>query len=291
MNWDKRWFQFLILLLLAFVWGSSFILIKTGLRSFSNDQVAAIRILLASMVLLPFSIKHLKHLKRKDLKSILIVGFIGSFIPSFLFAKAQTQINSSLAGMLNSLTPVFTLIVGLLFHKIMFTWKQVVGLLLGLIGALGLITMGEELSLGNINIYALLIVLATIFYAINVNEVKAHLTHLTGIQITSLSFFFIGPVALIYLLTTSFEESIQQPNWYWHLSAIAALGIIGTAFALLLMNSLIRRVSPIFAASVTYIIPIFAIGWGVIAGERITIVHIICMTIILFGVYMINRKK
>ena len=121
MNWDKRWFQFSILLLLAFVWGSSFILIKTGLQSFSNDQVAAIRVLLASLVLLPYSIKHLKHLKRKDLKSILIVGFIGSFIPSFLFAKAQTQIDSALAGMLNSLTPVFTLIVGLLFHKIRFT--------------------------------------------------------------------------------------------------------------------------------------------------------------------------
>lgn len=220
-----------------------------------------------------------------------MVGFIGSFIPSFLFAKAQTQIDSALAGMLNSLTPVFTLLVGLLFHKIRFTWKQLIGVLLGLTGALGLIMMGEELSINNINIYAMLIVLATIFYAINVNEVKAHLTHLTGIQITSLSFFFIGPVALIYILTTSFEESIQQPDWYWHLSAIAILGIVGTALALLFMNSLIRRVSPIFAASVTYIIPIFAIMWGMIAGESITLVHVICMSIILFGVYMINRKK
>lgn len=291
MHWEKRWFQFAILLLLALVWGSSFILMKIGLKSFSNDQAAAIRILLASLVLLPYSIKNLKHLKRKDLKSILVVGFIGSFIPAFLFTKAQTRIDSAMAGMLNSLTPVFTLLIGMMFHKFRFTWKQVIGLSLGLTGALGLITLGEQVSIRNINSYAFLIVLATIFYAVNVNEVKAHLTHLTGMQITALSFFFTGPVALIYLFTTSFEYTIQQAHWQLHLAALAALGIIGTAFALLLMNSLIRRVSPLFAASVTYIIPIFAIFWGVIDGERISLFHLLFMTIILFGVYMINRKK
>ena len=291
MYWDKRWFQFTILLLLAFTWGSSFILMKIGLKSFSNDQAAAIRVFLASLVLLPFSIKHLKYLKRKDLKSILIVGFIGSLFPAFLFMKAQTRIDSALAGMLNSLTPVFTLLVGLLFYKMRFAWKQIVGLSLGLIGALGLITLGEEVSISNINTYAFFIVVATIFYAINVNEIKAHLTHLTGVQITSLSFLFTGPVTLIYLFTTDFEVVIQQPQWQLHLAALAALGIIGTAAALLLLNSLIRRVSPIFAASVTYIIPIFAIFWGVVDGEKITMFHLLCMAIILLGVYLINRKK
>lgn len=117
MHWKKPWFQFSILLLLAFIWGSSFILMKIGLKSFSSDQAAGIRMLLASVVLLPYSFKNLKSLQKKDIKSLLIAGFIGSFIPAFLFTKAQTQINSSLAGMLNSLTPVFTLIVGLLFIK------------------------------------------------------------------------------------------------------------------------------------------------------------------------------
>ncbi|OQX78645.1 MAG: hypothetical protein B6D61_05015 [Bacteroidetes bacterium 4484_249] len=291
MYWEKRWFQFAVLLLLAFTWGSSFILMKIGLKSFNNSQAAAIRVFLASLVLLPFSLKHLKYLKRKDLKSILIVGFIGSLFPAFLFMKAQTRIDSAMAGMLNSLTPVFTLLIGLLFYKMRFAWKQIIGLSLGLTGALGLITFGEEVSISNINTYAFFIVLATIFYAINVNEVKAHLTHLTGVQITSLSFLFTGPVALIYLFTTNFETVIQQPQWQLHLAALAALGIIGTAAALLLLNSLIRRVSPIFAASVTYIIPIFAIFWGVVDGEKITMFHLLCIAIILFGVYMINRKR
>ena len=290
MHWKKPWFQFSILMLLAFVWGSSFILMKIGLKSFSSDQAAAIRMLLASLVLLPYSIKNLKFLQKKDLKSLLIAGFIGSFIPAFLFTKAQTRIDSALAGMLNSLTPVFTLIVGMMFHKTKFRWLQVLGLIMGLTGALGLITSGKDLAIGHVNSYALFIVLATTFYAININEIKARLSHLSGVQITSLSFFFTGPAALVYLASTDFEPVLQVPAWPIHLLALAALGIIGTALAMLLMNSLIRHISAVYASSVTYIIPIFAISWGVIDGENITILHLICMTCILLGVYLINRR-
>jgi len=289
--WEKRWFQFAILMLLAFVWGSSFILIKIGLKSFSSDQAAAIRMMLASLVLLPVSIRNLKHVKRKDLKSLLIVGFIGSFIPAFLFTAAQTRIDSALAGMLNSLTPVFTLLIGLFLFKTVFKGHQILGLVLGLIGALGLIIAGEDVAIGNINSYSLFIVLATTMYATNINVVKAKLYHLTGVQITSLSFMFLWPVALIYLLFTDFHPVLQNPDWPIHLVALALLGIIGTAFAMLLMNSLIRRVSTIFASSVTYIIPIFAILWGIVDGEIITIHHVGSMTIVLLGVYLISRKK
>ncbi len=291
MHWGKSWFQLSVLLLLAFVWGSSFILMKIGLKSFSSEQAAGIRMLLAALVLLPYSIKYMKGLKKKDIKSLLIAGFIGSFIPAFLFTKAQTQIDSALAGMLNSLTPVFTLIVGVLFHKIKFKWNQVFGLILGLSGALGLISYGKDFAWGSISSYSLLIVLATIFYAINVNEIKARLSHLKGIQITSLAFFFTLPASIVYLLTADFAPVFATPNWPIHLSALITLGVIGTALAMLLMNSLIRHVSAVYAASVTYIIPIFAISWGIIDGENITITHLVCMSLILLGVYLINRKK
>lgn len=291
MIWKKPWFQFSILLLLAFVWGSSFILMKIGLKSFTNEQVAGIRILLASLVLLPYSIKNLKHLKKKDVKSLLIAGFLGSFIPAFLFTKAQTQIDSALAGMLNSMTPVFTLLVGMLFHRTKFLLLQVLGLAMGLLGAVGLITSGNGLEIGHVNPYALLIILATCFYAININEVKARLSHLSGMQITSLSFFFTGPAALIYLLTTDFAPALENPSWPIHLLALTGLGIIGTALAMVLMNSLIRYSSAVYASSVTYIIPIFAIMWGILDGENITVLHLACMLFILLGVYLINKKK
>ena len=291
MIWQKRWFQFTIMMILAFIWGSSFILMKIGLKSFSSDQAAAIRIFLASLVLLPTSLRQIKKLQRKDLLSLMIVGFIGSLIPAFLFMQAETRINSSMAGMLNSLTPVFTLIVGLLFHKSVFKWLQVLGLSFGLAGAVGLIIAGEGFHLGPFNFYTLLIVLATIFYAFSMNQIKTYLSHLTGVQVTSLSFLFIGPVALIYLLTTNFTPIVANPGWPIHLLALATLGILGTALAMLLMNSLIRNSSAVSASSVTYIIPIFAIIWGLLDNEKVTLLHLICMTLILSGVYLINRKS
>lgn len=290
MIWEKRWFQLSILMILAFIWGSSFILMKIGLKSFSPEQAGALRIVLASAVLLPLSVNQLKNLKRKDVPSLLIAGFIGSFFPAFLFMIAETRINSSLAGMLNSLTPVFTLLVGMLFHKTLFRPMQGAGLLLGLAGATGLILAGEGFRLGTVNSYAFYIVLATCFYAISINQIKSKLTHLTGIQVTSLSFLFIGPVALGYLLTTDLEAATSNSDWALHLLALAALGILGTAFAQMLMNSLIRYSSAVAASSVTYIIPIFAILWGVFDGEKVTVLHLLCMALILSGVYLISRK-
>lgn len=291
MMWEKRWFQFTILLVLAFIWGSSFILMKMGLKSFSSDQAASIRIVLASLVLLPISIQKLYLLKKKDLPSLLIAGFIGSLFPAFLFMKAETRIDSSLAGMLNSLTPVFTLIVGLLFHKTAFRWRQIAGLGLGLAGATGLILAGEGFHLGPVNSYALYIVLATCFYAISINQIKSRLSHLTGVEVTSLSFLFIGPVALVYLLTTNFDPVISSPGWPLHLLALATLGILGTALAMLMMNSLIRHSSAVAASSVTYIIPVFAILWGVLDNETINLLHLACMSLVLLGVYLINMKS
>jgi drug/metabolite transporter (DMT)-like permease len=290
MIWTKRSFQYSVILILALVWGSSFILMKIGLKSFSSSQAAAIRILLASLFLLPVAIKNLKHLKRKDIKSLLVAGFIGSFIPAFLFTKAQTRVDSAVAGMLNSLTPVFTLIVGMLFFKTRTGWKQVAGLMLGLSGAVWLISLGEGVSLRNINTYALFIVLATLMYGTNVNIIKSTLTHLTGVQITSLSFMFLWPFALIYLLTTDFQPVFDSPGWPTHLLALAILGIVGTALAMLLMNSLIRYTSAVFTSSVTYIIPVFAIGWGILDGEKITLLHVGSMALILLGVYLINIR-
>ncbi len=290
MIWQKRWFQFTILMILAFIWGSSFILMKIGLESFSSYQAAALRILMASLVLLPIAIQQIRKLKFKDLKSLLVTGFIGSFFPAFMFMEAETQIDSSVAGILNSLTPVFTLIIGLLFHRMVFRWLQVAGLSLGLAGATGLILAGEGFQLGTVNSYALLIVLATSFYAISINQIKSNLPHLTGLQVTSFSFLFIGPVALIYLLTVDFAPAMANPEWPTHLLALAALGIVGSALAMMLMNSLIRYSTPVAASSVTYIIPIFAIMWGMLYGEKVTLLHLGCMGLILAGVYLINWK-
>lgn len=291
MVWNNRWFQYFVLLFLALIWGSSFILMKIGLRSFSAVQAAAIRIVLSSLVLLPWSVRGLKKIRRQDLKYLLITGFVGSLIPAFLFTKAQTRIDSAMAGMLNSLTPVFTLIVGIVFYKTKTRKTQILGLIFGLGGAVGLIISVKAGPVQPINSYALLVVLATICYAVNVNLVKNFLTHLRGLETTSVSMFFIGPAALLILLTTDLGAPLSQFGWGWHFAALAALGIVGTAMAMLIMYSLIRYTSAIFASSVTYIIPGIAILWGVFDGEVITLGQVLFMLVVLAGVYLINKQN
>ncbi len=291
MYFDKRWFQYTVLLFLAFIWGSSFILMKIGLQAFTSQQVAALRVVLASLVLLPFAVKSLKSFRKQDLKSLLIISIIGSLIPAFFFTKAETRIDSALAGMLNSLTPVFTLIIGILFYEIKFNRRQIFGLLIGLAGAFILMNDGRSIALSSINSYALFVVAATICYSISVNEVKAHLTHLNGIQLTSLSFLIAGPIALGYLLTTDFAPVLANQDMLISFGAIAVLGIIGTALAMLFMNHLLGYVSAVFASTVTYFIPVFAIFWGLVAGEVITVYHIAGMAIILIGIALVNTKN
>ncbi len=289
---NKAW-QWITLVFLSLIWGSSFILMKKGLRSYSHDQVAALRIFISFLAFLPFGIKNLKKVSKENIYSLLIVGFIGSTIPAFLFTKAQTNIDSALAGILNSITPLFTLIIGLIFYKSTAKLINAVGIFLGLIGALGLIihTSSDSNILGNVNYYGLYVELATICYGINVNQVKYKIKGLNGLELTSMAFMFVGPFAGIYLLFTDFSFALSTNDYMLNLGYIAILAVIGTVMALVIFNTLIQYTSALFGASVTYIIPIFAIAWGIFDGEKITIIQFLWIGLILTGVYLVNKRN
>lgn len=289
----NRGWQWLTLLFLSFIWGSSFILMKRGLRSYSHDQVAAFRIFISFLAFLPFGIKNLKKVTRENIYSLLIVGFIGSVIPAFLFTKAQTQVDSSLAGILNSITPLFTLVIGLLFYKSTAKLINAVGILLGLTGALGLITYSTNGGniLDNINYYGLFIVIATICYGINVNQVKYKIKGLNGLELTSMAFMFAGPFAGIYLLFTDFSFTFSTNDYILDLAYIAILAVIGTVLALVIFNTLIQQTSALFGASVTYFIPVFAIMWGLFDGEKLSVIQFLWIGLIFTGVYLVNKRS
>lgn len=292
-NLNNKTWQWLTLIFLSIIWGSSFILMKKGLRSYSHDQVAAFRIFISFLAFLPFGIKYRKKINKKNLLSLFIVGFVGSTIPAFLFTKAQTNIDSALAGILNSMTPLFTLILGLIFYKSKAKRIQALGVFLGFVGALGLILFsanGKNI-LGNLNYYGLFVVLATICYGINVNQIKYKIKELNGLEITSLAFMLVGPFAGIYLLFTDFSMALSTSDYMLNLFYIAILAIIGTVLALVIFNSLILHTSALFGASVTYLIPVFAISWGIFDGEKITIFQFLWIGLILTGVYLVNQKK
>jgi len=290
-NLEKKIWHWIVLFFLAFIWGTSFILMKKGLQSYTSTQLAAFRMFFSFVFFIPFIISKFKYLKKEYIKSLVIIGFIGSFFPAFLFAEAQTNINSSLAGMLNSLTPIFVLIVGIIFYKTKTKMFRVIGIIIGLLGASGLFLKNMDVMFSNINYYGLFIVLATFFYGINANEVKNKLKDLDGITISALSFLFIGPIAGVILLFSDFSAAIQTPNYLINLGYIAILSFFSSFFAGIIFNVLIKKTTAIFASSVTYIIPIFAIFWGFVDGEKINFIQLISITIILLGVYLVKKKE
>ena len=270
---DKSVKNYFTLLFLAIIWGSSFILMKEGLIVFDFMQVATLRIFIAFISLIPFLPKAFENVKRKHYLPIIIMAFLGNGIPAFLFTKAQTHLDSSLVGILNAIVPLFTLILGVYFFKSKPTKTNIVGIVLGLFGAI-LLTVNSLSGGLEVSFYVLLIVLATIFYAISINVIKKYLHDLNAASITALAFLIIGPLAAIYLFNTDFIIQLNlHQDGYMALGYIALLSVFGTSMAVIIFNKLISRSSAIFASSVTYLIPIVAILWGFFDGEQITFYH------------------
>lgn len=289
---NKKSWQWIILLFLAFIWGSSFILMKRGLEVYSYTEVAALRMSISFICLIPFAAKHFKSIERKYWKYLAIVGIFGNGIPAFLFTKAQTGLSSSLTGMLNSLVPLFTLLLGLILFKTQFKANRFIGAFVGLIGAIGLITSnGVDFESSNLS-YTFYVVIATSCYAISVNTINTYLKEIGSLKITAISFVFIGPPILAFLFSTNFiPTTINNEVAGIALFYIAILAIFGTVVSVILFNMLIKKTSGVFATSVTYLIPIIAIFWGILDGESINFIQIISILIILIGIYFINKFK
>jgi drug/metabolite transporter (DMT)-like permease len=282
--------NWLLLIGLSLIWGSSFILMKYGLKSFSYGQLAGFRMFIAFISLLPVALYHIKKITKKNFVSLVIVGYIGNAIPAFLFTLSQTRIDSGMAGILNSMTPFFTMIIGAMIYKVKIPWVKVVGVFIGLAGAVAVITSNTDINTGKINIFALYVVLATMMYGININHVKMKLHGLNGIQIASFAFLMVGPVVTAYLLSTDLPATFAQDNAWHDFLYVFLLGFFGSAVAVVAVNILILRSNALFASSVTYLMPIIAIGWGMIDGEKLTIIQYAGMCLILFGVYLVNKK-
>ncbi|PBQ31600.1 EamA family transporter [Sphingobacteriaceae bacterium] len=285
--------SWIILVVLALVWGSSFILMKRGLDSFSSDEVAALRISIAFLFLTPLYIKHYKIDLKKYFKGLFIMGVFGNLIPAFLFTKAETQVSSSLAGMLNALTPIFTIIVASVWLKVKPDGVKISGIIVGFVAASCLMLFDKTEDMFRNVIYSLLIFAATFCYAISVNGIKKYLSDLNSVKATLWAFTITGPVALIYLFGFSdFTLHLSTNNEAWtSLGYISILAIVGTALSVILYNVLIKLSGVLFASSCTYLIPVFAIFWGLFDGETVNFIQILSIVAIILSVYLINRGQ
>lgn len=284
--------SWMILSVLALIWGTSFILIKYGLKVFSPEQVGALRISIAALAFSPVFWRRRRKVDWRKWPFLLVVGLCGSFIPALLFALAQTRINSTMAGILNSLTPLFTLIIGILFFKRPFELRKALGVSVGLLGAVLLIAAGSRLGLGRDAWYGALVVIATMCYATSGNTVGAHLNKMNVLTISAVSYGLVGIPALLLLLSTGFVEVMQTSEGAWvALGYISILSLAGTFFASLLFFHLIQRTDAVFGSSIAYLIPLVALAWGVFDEEHIRWWHFAGMGLILGGVYLTRGRK
>lgn len=255
-------------------------------------MLGALRVTAAAIFLLPLALPRLKELKPGDHFKLLLSGLMGIFIPAFLFAFAQTKLNSSLAGILNTLSPLWTMIIGAMFFTQRFRGYAIIGIIISFFGAVLLALSRSGGTITGFNVYALLIVAACALYGANLNWVKFKIHDLGSITITSVSLLFIGPLAALYLFfATDFTVVLTTNPGAWKaFGFIVLLALMSTAIAGLLFNKLLRISSPLYTSSVTYIMPIVAVVWGVIDGEQLLLGHFIGMAAILGGVYLANRK-
>ena len=283
------WF---LLLLLALIWGSSPIMIKKALVQLGPFEIGALRLSLASLVLMPFLLKSLNEIKKKDYFILFISGIVGNVIPYFLYPIAQTQIDSATSGVLTSLTPFFALIIGVIFYKLKATKNNIIGLFIGFLGTSILILFSNSSEGFSADLYGLFVVAATLLYGINLNLVKYHLNHLKPITITAFSIVSILPITLYILFVhTEFPSHLKLINEHLlEFGYVFVLGVLGTSIATLIFYNLIKIKDTVFASMVTYLMPIVAIGFGVLDGEKINLIQLFGMLLVLLGVF-INSKK
>lgn len=288
-EYTKKW---LYLVSLSFIWGSSFILIKKALIGLSALQLGGLRIVLASLFLFVIGFKTLKNITKTDWKWLGIAGLLSSFFPPFLFALAQTEIDSGITSIFNSVVPLMTTLIGVLLFAAIITKRQILGVFIGLFGTVALIVTGMEFSQDQNYWYAIFILLSAMGYAFNINIIKKYLSHLSPLAITTASFAVAFLPALILVgYSGFFNEMADNSQMHTALWYLLALAILGTSMANILFNRLIYISSPVFAASVTYTIPLVAVFWGVWDGETINAYQLIGGGIILFGVWLVNKKK
>lgn len=289
-NANSKW---LYLIVLALIWGSSFILIKKSLLGLTPYQLGALRTIITGVILFAVGFKSVKSIKRHEWKWVILSGFLGSFIPAFLFAIAETEIDSAVTSILNSLVPLNTVLFGFAVFKIASTKRQILGVIIGFIGTSILILKGAELNPNQNYLFVGYIILATCMYALNVNIIKKYLQHAKPLSIATGNYVAIIIPAIAILCFTDFfnENTFAHPEFKMSIVYLVILSLFGTAIAKVLFNTLVQISTPVFASSVTYLMPLVALIWGILDGEGFSLMQGVGSLIILLGVYLSHKRK
>lgn len=284
--------NWILLISCAIIWGFSYFLIKHALEGFHPMEVAGIRMFSGGIVLLPFLYQAFKKIPKEKYLWVFVCALIGSGIPIYLYPLAQTHISSSVTGIINSLTPLFTFLIGVLFFRLQNNYLKLAGVFLGLIGAIFLVVFKPSADFRGDLLFFLIALSVPIMYGYSSNILKKHLQGLPSLPLTSLMYFMLLIPASLYLYQANVYQKITSDTAAWNALPYAVLlGVFGTAVAMSLFNILIQRTQIMFAASVTYLMPVVAVLIGFVDGEIITWYHMCGLSLILIGVVIINSAK
>lgn len=284
----KKW---IYLISLSLIWGTSFILIKKALIGLTPLQLGSLRIIFSSIILFIFAWNTLKLITKKEWKWIIISAFLGSFFPAFLFAFAETEIDSSIASILNSLVPLNTVIIGVIVFKIASSKKQIIGVVVGLIGTYLLIDGGIQLNPDQNYLYAGLVILCSFLYGFNVNIIKKYLNDIPAVTIAAGHFSVIFIPAIIIFSFSGFNtDQVYDPITLKSIGYVLVLSAFGTALAKVLFNKLVQISTAVFASSVTYSLLIVSLFWGILDGELFSINQLMATALIVLGVLLSSRS-
>ncbi len=288
-DYNKKW---CFLAILSLICGSFFILIKKGLVGLNSVQLASLRMIFAASVIYIYSYNSIKKIPKKSWKWIVITAYLGTFFPVYLISYGQTEIESGLASIITTVTPINTLIIGIIFFSLTFSIKQLLGLFIGLVGAVLLLYEASETNLNSNMYFSFFIYLTTVGYAASVNLIKKYLTNIPPEAVTAGIFLSISPPAIIVLYFSDFTDlNFQDPLILKSIFFVLVLGVFGSAIAQTLFYKFVKIASPIFASAVTYTMPVVAIFWALIDGEILSIMQFFATAIILIGVYLVNKRK
>lgn len=256
-------------------------------------QLGSYRVVISALFIFAAGYKSLQNLSKQQWKWLAISGFLGTFFPSFLFAYAETEVDSAIVSILNALVPLNTIVLGYFIFKIKSNRYQLIGVLIGLLGGVFLILEGAELNPNQNYWFSALVVLATLMYAANVNIIKTYLQEVRPIAIATANFVVIFiPAVVVLIFSGGFSaETTQGSNFLLSLGCVVILSLFGTAMAKVLFNNLIQISTPVFASSVTYLMPIVALSWGLLDDEVFDLYQAMAALLILYGIYLANKKN
>lgn len=284
-----EWKNWIVFVVLAFIWGGSFILIKKGLIHFTPLQVGALRISISAIAFLPFYFLMKIPFPKGKVGLVTLVVLLGNGIPAVLFALAETRLGSAVTGVLNSLTPIFALLMGVFFFGTPFRRHYLLGLLLGCLG-IATLMIGEKDW--RVSSYVFFVVIGTLCYGTSANLVKKYCQDVHPVALTTVGFFPLGCISLIILWFTDAGETIMTAEaWKVSMPSLLALALICTVFANIIFYWLLQRTTAIFGSAIAYAIPCMALVWGSVDGEHISLLQIMGFGFIIAAIYTLRKPS